>query len=81
MCSSVGPLHPYALPIATTMAVEGNKGVLVRRKEAKSYGTRNLVEGVWKPEQAVLYHGDLRLFLKKRPTSALPSIPTTPRRF
>ena len=49
MFSLWGPLHPYALPIATIMAVEGNKGMLVRRKEAKSYGTRKLVEGVWKP--------------------------------
>ena len=72
---------PYTLPGATIMAVEGNKGMLVRRKEAKSYGTRKLVEGVWKPEQDVLYQGDLRLFLKKRPTTVLQLIPTTPRSF
>ena len=63
MCSSVGS---FAFPIATIMAVEGNRGMLVRRKEAKSYGTRKLVEGVWKPEQDVLYQGDLRLFLRKK---------------
>ena len=43
---------PYtALPIATVMAVESKLGMVIRRKEAKSYGTKKLIEGVWEQGQ------------------------------
>ena len=39
---------PYtALPIATLMSVEAGVAMVVRRKEAKDYGTKRMVEGVW----------------------------------
>ena len=37
---------PYtALPLATLMSVDSNKPMLIRRKEAKSYGTGQILEG------------------------------------
>lgn len=39
---------PYtALPIASYLSIEHNVPMLLKRKEAKSYGTKQLVEGVW----------------------------------
>lgn len=51
---------PYtALPIATIMAVEVGAAMVVRRKEAKDYGTKKMVEGVWAEGQNCLVVEDV----------------------
>jgi len=51
---------PYtALPMATLMAVSQGVGMVVRRKEAKQYGTKKLLEGVWEQGQECLVVEDV----------------------
>ena len=51
---------PYtALPLATLMSVEAGVGMVVRRKEAKEYGTKRIVEGVWEDGQNCLIVEDI----------------------
>ena len=58
-CSLVCGVPYTALPIATIMAVEVGAAMVVRRKEAKDYGTKKMVEGVWSKGQNCLVVEDV----------------------
>ena len=45
--------------MATLMSVEAGMPMVVRRKEAKDYGTKKMVEGVWKEGQGCLVVEDV----------------------
>lgn len=51
---------PYAaLPMATAMSLESNIPLIIKRKEAKSYGTKKLIEGVYQKGQTCLLVEDV----------------------
>lgn len=51
---------PYtALPLATLLSVKMRQPMLIRRKEAKSYGTKKLIEGKFQSEETCLIIEDV----------------------
>ena len=51
---------PYAaLPIATSIAIQGGWPLIYPRKEAKTYGTKAEIEGIYQPGEQVVVIDDL----------------------
>uniref|UniRef100_A0A1B6G5N9 Uridine 5'-monophosphate synthase n=1 Tax=Cuerna arida TaxID=1464854 RepID=A0A1B6G5N9_9HEMI len=51
---------PYtALPLATLIAVKADLPMLIRRKEAKDYGTKKLIEGVYSKDDLCIIFEDV----------------------
>lgn len=67
MWEQIKPLHadlicgvPYAaIPLATCLSLKSNKSMILLRKEAKAYGTKKMVEGVFQPAQSCLIIEDV----------------------
>lgn len=60
---------PYtALPIATVISTRYSKPMILRRKESKNYGTKNLIEGAYKK-------GELTLWTTSAPSTMLHRAP------
>ncbi|PWN70138.1 orotate phosphoribosyltransferase [Chryseobacterium phosphatilyticum] len=51
---------PYAaLPMATAMSLESYIPLIIKRKEAKSYGTKKMIEGIYQKDQNCLLVEDV----------------------
>lgn len=51
---------PYgAVPLATSIALLGNKPLIMMRKEVKKYGTQQRIEGVWHPGDRIILIEDV----------------------
>lgn len=51
---------PYAaLPMATAMSIQSGIPLIIKRKEAKSYGTKKLIEGIFEKGQSCLLVEDV----------------------
>jgi len=51
---------PYAaIPIATAVSLQANYSMIYPRKEHKGYGTKNDIEGEYKPGETILVYDDL----------------------
>ena len=51
---------PYgAIPLATTISMEMDKPMIFKRKDAKDHGLKNMIEGVFKPNDSCLLIDDV----------------------
>ena len=54
---------PYgAFAIATSLSLSTNKPMIFSRKEVKDYGTKKMVEGVYKPDDRCLLIEDVVVY-------------------
>ncbi|MBT3239694.1 MAG: orotidine-5'-phosphate decarboxylase [Chloroflexi bacterium] len=55
----IGALPYAAMPIGTALSLQGNWPMIYPRKEAKEYGTKELIEGEYEPGDRVVVIDDL----------------------